>query len=91
MRATRPLPLNRWSELVVSYDGSSRASGIAFYLDGAPLETEVVRDHLYKDINYRREAGDRSSDTHPLTIGARFRDSGFRTVSSTTSSSSTSS
>ena len=42
------------------------------------LETDVVRDHLYKDIGYRREAGDRSSDTHPLTIGARFRDSGFK-------------
>jgi hypothetical protein len=33
---------------------------------------------LYKDISYRREAGDRSSDTHPLTIGARYRDSGFK-------------
>ena len=64
-----------WS---VTYDGSSRASGIALYLDGAPLATEVVRDHLYKDITYRREAGDRSSDTHPLTLGARFRDSGFK-------------
>ena len=63
---------------MVTYDGSSRASGITFYLDGAPLETEVIRDHLYKDITYRREAGDRSSDTHPLTIGARFRDSGFK-------------
>ena len=78
VRATRALPLNRWSELVVTYDGSSRASGIALYLNGAPLETEVIRDHLYKDISYRREAGDRSSDTHPLTIGARFRDSGFK-------------
>ena len=63
---------------MVTYDGSSRASGIALYLDGARLETEVIRDHLYKDITYRREAGDRSSDTHPLTIGARFRDSGFK-------------
>ena len=78
VRATRPLPLNKWSEVVVTYDGSSRASGIALYLDGAPLETEVIRDHLYKDISYRREAGDRSSDTHPLTIGARYRDSGFK-------------
>jgi hypothetical protein len=78
VRATRPLPLNRWSDLVVTYDGSSRAAGITLYLDGTPLEAEVVRDHLYKDIDYRREAGDRSSDTHPLTIGARFRDSGFK-------------
>ncbi len=39
----------------------------------APLETEVVRDHLYKDISYRREAGDRSAghasahDRRPLS------------------------
>jgi hypothetical protein len=78
VRATRPLPLNQWSRLVVTYDGSSRASGIRLYLNGAPLETEILRDHLYKDISYRREAGDRSADTHPLTIGARFRDSGFK-------------
>jgi len=78
VRARQPLPLNRWSRLVITYDGSSRAAGIRLYLDGTRLETDVVRDHLYKDIGYRREAGDRSSDTHPLTIGARFRDSGFK-------------
>ena len=78
VRARRSLPLNQWSRLVVTYDGSSRAAGIRMYLDGALLETDVVRDRLYKDISYRREAGDRSADTHPLTIGARFRDSGFK-------------
>jgi hypothetical protein len=78
VRARRSLPVNEWSRLVVTYDGSSRASGIRMYRNGAPLETDVVRDHLYKDISYRREAGDRSSDTHPLTIGARYRDSGFK-------------
>ena len=46
VRARRALPLNEWSRLVVTYDGSSRAAGIRLYLDGAPLETDVVRDHL---------------------------------------------
>jgi hypothetical protein len=78
VRATRALPLNQWSRLIVTYDGSSRAAGIRLYLDGAPLATDVVRDQLTKDISYRPEAGDRSSDTHPLTLAARFRDSGFK-------------
>jgi hypothetical protein len=78
VRARQPLPLNTWSRLVVAYDGSSRAAGIRMYVDGVRIETDVVRDRLYKDISYRREAGDRSSDTHPLTLGARFRDSGFK-------------
>ena len=78
VRARRALPLNVWSRLVVTYDGSSRAAGIRLYLDGVRLETDVVRDHLFKDISYRREAGDRSADIHPFTIGARFRDTGFK-------------
>ena len=78
VRATRALPLNEWSRLTVTYDGSSRAAGIRLYLDGARLATDVVRDRLVKDISYRPEAGDRSADTHPLTLAARFRDSGFK-------------
>ena len=78
VRATRALPRNEWSRLTVTYDGSSRAAGIRLYLNGAPLATDVVRDRLVKDISYRPEAGDRSADTHPLTLAARFRDSGFK-------------
>jgi Protein of unknown function (DUF1553)/Protein of unknown function (DUF1549)/Concanavalin A-like lectin/glucanases superfamily/Planctomycete cytochrome C len=78
VRATRALPLKEWSRLTVTYDGSSRAAGIRLYLNGAPLATDVVRDQLVKDISYRPEAGDRSADTHPLTLAARFRDSGFK-------------
>jgi hypothetical protein len=77
VRATRALPLNEWSRLTVTYDGSSRAAGLTLYLDGAPLATEVVRDRLVKDITYRREAGDLSDKT-PLMLAARFRDSGFK-------------
>ena len=78
VRATRTLPRHEWSRLTVTYDGSSRASGIRLYLNGVRLSTEVVRDRLVKDITYRPEAGDRSADTHPLTLAARFRDSGFK-------------
>ena len=43
-----------------------------------PLDTEIVRDHLYKDITYDRAAGDNVGEQPRLTIGARFRDSGFK-------------
>ncbi|MEP6916504.1 MAG: DUF1553 domain-containing protein, partial [Acidobacteriota bacterium] len=78
VRAKQPLPVNEWSQLVVTYDGSSRAAGIRLYRDGLRLETEVVRDHLYKDIGYGAATGDRAAEKHPFTIGARFRDSGFK-------------
>ncbi len=78
VRARQPLPINTWSRLVVTYDGSSRAAGIRLYLDGKRLETSVVRDRLYKDIGYGPAVGDRASEKHPFAIGARFRDSGFK-------------
>jgi hypothetical protein len=78
VRGKRSLPLNQWSRLVVTYDGSSRAAGIRLYLDDMLLETDVVRDRLYKDIGYGPPMGDRSSEKHPFAIGARFRDSGFK-------------
>ena len=78
VRAVQPLPLAAWSQLVITYDGSSRAAGIRLYLNGAPVATEVIRDRLYKDITYDPAAGDNVGEQPRLTIAARFRDSGFK-------------
>jgi hypothetical protein len=77
VRARQPLPLNAWSDLVVTYDGSSRAAGIRLYLNGTALEVDVIRNRLYKDITYDL-AADNVTEVPPLTIGARFRDTGFK-------------
>src|SRR5262249_39849169 len=74
----QPLPLGAWSTVAITYDGSSRASGIRLYENGVAVETEIVRDHLYKDITYNPAAGDNVTEQPRLTIGARFRDSGFK-------------
>ena len=78
VRAKEPLPTQEWSHLTITCDGSSRAAGIRLYLNGTQLETEVVRDHLYKDIVHRREWGDADAGNISLTLGGRFRDSGFK-------------
>ena len=78
VRSRRALPLGVWSTVAITYDGSSRASGIRLYVNGVAIETEIVRDHLYKDITYDRAAGDNVNEQPRLTIGARFRDSGFK-------------
>ena len=78
VRAKSALPTNEWSQVIVTYDGSSRASGIRLYRNGAPLETEIVRDHLYKDIVHRNEWGDSDVGRIHLTLAGRFRDSGFK-------------
>lgn len=78
VRAKQPLATNEWAQLSVTYDGSSRAAGLKLYCNGAPLDTEVVRDHLYKDITHRAAWGDAEVGSIQLTLGARFRDHGFK-------------
>ena len=65
------IPIDQWSQVTVTYDGSSRAAGVHIYIDGQPQDVEIVRDNLYKDITY----GGKEPD---LTIGYRFRDNGFK-------------
>jgi mono/diheme cytochrome c family protein len=36
----------RWTHVFVTYDGSSKSSGMSMYLDGKSVEKEVERDHL---------------------------------------------
>ncbi len=78
VRARDPLPLDIWTHLTVTYDGSSAASGLRLYRNGVRLDAEVIRDHLYKDIQHRQEWGDADAGRTPLTLAARFRDNGFR-------------
>ena len=68
-RARQPLPVNEWTHAVMSYDGSSKASGLKIYMNGEEAETDIVRDNLYKDITY--------GGAIPLAVGQRFRDKGF--------------
>ena len=78
VRSKSVLPTNVWSDIAVTYDGSSRASGIRLYLNGALLATEVVRDHLYKDISYAGAWKDRYSGNDALKLAERMRDNGFK-------------
>ncbi len=78
VRARQALPTNEWSHIAVTYDGSSKAAGIRLYVNGERLETEIIRDNLYKDIVHRKEWGDSEVGNIHLTLAGRFRDSGFK-------------
>jgi hypothetical protein len=66
------LPVDEWTHVTLTYDGSSRAAGARIYLNGEPGAIEVVRDKLGGDITYDKEK------QPPLLIGHRMRDSGFK-------------
>ncbi len=78
VRVKSPLPVNEWSQVVVTYDGSSQAAGIQLYVNGQRAETEVVRDCLTKDIIHREAWGDAEAGKIPLKLAGRFRDNGFK-------------
>ncbi|HEY1170479.1 MAG TPA: DUF1553 domain-containing protein [Verrucomicrobiae bacterium] len=78
VRAKEMLPLNEWSHLTVTYDGSSKAAGVTFYVNGKKQAMDTVRDGLTQDIIHRAEWGDADAGNTPLTLAGRFRDNGFK-------------
>ncbi|TWU35886.1 DUF1553 domain-containing protein [Novipirellula artificiosorum] len=72
IRTVDPIPTGKWMHVVVTNEGSSRASGLRIYVEGVEARTEIVRDALTKQITGGGEAGDH------ITIGERFRDRGFK-------------
>lgn len=70
VKTLNPIPIKEWQHVVITYDGSSRASGLRIFINGGEAETEIVRDHLTKQIT--GGGGDN------IAIGERFRDKGFK-------------
>ena len=78
IRGNAAIAVGEWTHLAVTYDGGSRAAGLRLYVNGAAAATESVRDRLTRDIVQRAEWGDYNVGTVRFSLGARFRDSGFR-------------
>ncbi|MCC9658605.1 DUF1553 domain-containing protein [Rhodopirellula halodulae] len=72
VETTQPLKANRWTHVTVTYDGSSRASGLKVYLDGELASTQVTADHLTRNITQWREG------YQDFALGSRYRDRGFK-------------
>jgi len=70
VRTKAAIPVNEWTHVVATYDGSSSAAGVNLYLDGKRVDGDVIKDKLRKDITYGSEPN--------LAIGHRFRDNGFK-------------
>ena len=68
--ANDKVPVETWTHVVVSYDGSSRADGLKIFVNGYMADTSVVRDCLTKEIT--GGGGDN------IALGERFRDRGFQ-------------
>ncbi len=63
------LPEQEWHHVFVTYNGSSRASGVTIYLDGEAQPTEVASDAL--------QFKNGISNSKPLLVGNRDQGRGF--------------
>ena len=61
--AFKPLPFaeTSWRHVFFTYDGSSRAAGLKFYLNGELQKVTVLKDNLTKSIRVEE----------PFVIGSR--------------------
>lgn len=75
VRMLDALPQGKWAHIGWTWDGSGRANGLKLYLGGEPARTEVLADNLWKKVN---AYGDLGIGQGNWTLGARFRDAGFK-------------
>ena len=47
---SKQVPVEEWSSLFFTYDGSAKAKGVKLFLNGEALETTIHKDQLYKNI-----------------------------------------
>lgn len=66
------VPREKWFQLTMVYDGSSKANGFNLYFDGSEMEMETIIDQIYKDILHR------SKIEPALQIGGWWRGLGFK-------------
>ncbi len=69
VRSIEALPLGKWVQIGVSYDGSGNAAGMALFINGQPARLVTVRDHLFKSPQ---------NGGSGLSFGTRFRSFGLK-------------
>ena len=70
IRSKKKLPLNQWTHIGLSYDGSSKAKGLKLYENGKLADIEVIKDHLTREI--------KGGGSPFLGFAQRMRDRGFK-------------
>ncbi|GLR19639.1 endo-inulinase [Portibacter lacus] len=66
-QTTDPIALNEWTNIVMTYDGSSRAEGLRFYVNGKEPKSFLHQDNLRKSLLHGVKGSNWSN--YPLIIG----------------------
>lgn len=55
IKTTDSIPLNKWTHLLMTYDGSTNASGLKLYINGDKAAHNVEYDRIYKSLIPRKK------------------------------------
>ena len=72
MITAQAIPLKQWTHIAVTYDGSSRASGVGIYVNGVRAEVDVLSDNLTRTI-LTNGGGILGGEYLGMQFGKRFR------------------
>lgn len=79
-RSLTSIPLNDWTHVAFTYDGSGKAAGVQIFINGLLTECETAFDNLYKNI-HPIKVGNHELNNTPLRVGKSYRnytgESGF--------------
>ena len=64
------LPINQWTHVALTYNGSSKANGLKLYENGALAKVETIKDQLTREIT--------GGGSPFLGFAERMRDRGFK-------------
>lgn len=65
----KALAPKKWSQITLTYDGSSKANGVSIFIDGERQELDIDYDNLYKSILF--ESNIHTYRFRGMTLGVR--------------------
>jgi hypothetical protein len=71
VKSPEVVPLNKWTHLLFTYDGSAKADGVNIYINGKKSPSIVMYDDLYKSILPTNTS--RQRDIRGLRMGKSYR------------------
>ncbi len=71
VETTQKIPLNQWTHVAMSYDGTSRASGLRIFLNGRPAPVRVMTDNLTQSMIWGKEKSGWGAGASNFAIGQR--------------------
>lgn len=75
-----PIPIKEWTQVTITYDGSSKAEGVCVYINGQAADVDIDHNNLYKGILYEYDI--HTYGFEGFTLGQKdkivpFKDGGF--------------